>query len=71
MNKLELVEFLKDYPDDMPVIFQQYSDYSHMEADMIGVVTAVDKGGYIMRFHKTMSEENKRGAKVYLCFPGN
>lgn len=67
----ELKKHLEQFPDDMEVLYCLYSDYSHMEVDDVYTVEAVEKGGYVMRGHATMSAENKAKAKTYLLFPGN
>ena len=71
MNVKELKELLSRYPDDMEVIYCLFSDYEMLAADDIGEVKAVFKEGYVMRSHRTMSQENKDSEKTYLCFPGN
>lgn len=71
MNVGELKRFLESYPDDMPIIYKYCSDYERLAAEDIEVVKAVDKGGYIMRTHLTMSEQNKAKERLMLCFPGN
>jgi hypothetical protein len=64
----ELKKILSKYPDEMEILTEEHSDYVKYEASWIGepVVMAVDKGGYVMRAHPTMSEENKRNVKEYL-----
>lgn len=75
MNVGELKKALEKYPDDMEVIQCRYSDYSPLTEADFWTVWAVDQGsangGYIMRSHHTMSEENKMKEKEYLYFEGN
>ncbi len=71
MNVGDLKKFLENIPDDMPIMIRMYSDYEKLEADQIEVVGAVDQGGYIMREHPTMSDDNKRRKQQFLLFPGN
>jgi hypothetical protein len=71
MNVGELKELLSQYPDDLEVIYQLYSDYDYLCAGHISLIEAVDKGSYLMRSHSTMSDENKEKSASYLCFPGN
>ena len=74
INKMivkELIELLKQYPEDLEVIQTMFSDYVKFKEDSFGTVNAVDKGGYIMRSHPSMSDANKLIAKEYLHIKGN
>lgn len=71
MTVFELKVLLTKYPNDMEILFSQYSDYKRMEADDICTTTAVMKDGWAMRPHETMSPANKAEEKTYLLFPGN
>jgi len=66
MNVHELKRMLKKYPDDMEIIVNMHSDFCLIEEDMCEVINGVDKNGWIMTSHLTMSEANKRLAKGYL-----
>ena len=66
MTILELKKRLNSYPNQMEVIIDRYSDYIFLEEDELGVVKAVDKYGWLMRAHSTMSDENKAQSKAYL-----
>lgn len=68
----ELKEMLKEYPDEMEVITDRYSDYSIVKREEWSVVKGVQrKTDWIMRSHSTMSEENKLVEKSYLHLEGN
>ena len=71
MNVKQLIELLSKYPDDLEVLTCMYSDYHPLEEYSIYLVNAVDQGGYVMRSHDTMSEDNKKREKQYLYFEGN
>lgn len=71
MNVGELKKLLEQYPDDMEVIQEIYSDYGMVGEGYFSVVKAVPKQAWIMRSHPTMSEENKLAAREYLCIAGN
>ena len=73
MNVGELKKALDAFPDDMEVIRIMYSDYRPMTAECFEVTQGVyqESCGYIMRSHRTMSEENKKKEKSYLVFDGN
>ena len=71
MNVGELKSLLNNYPDDMQFITSRCSDYDAVKPEQFTVVSAVDKGDYLMRSHPTMSEENKQNAKQYLHLMGN
>jgi len=71
MNVRELREILDKYPDEMEVLNERCSDYDIISPDEWKIVKAVPKGGYVMRPHKTMSEENKAKEKEYLLLVGN
>ena len=66
-----LKAILGAYPDDTEILYEKFSDYQHLEANEIIFIKAVDQGGYVMRSHKTMSQDNKDREKTYLLFPGN
>ena len=71
MTVKELKEMIKDLPDDMEILNDRYSDYDDVCRDEWQVVGAVNKNGYYMRSHKTMSDENKASEKQYLHLSGN
>jgi len=71
MTVKELREFLELFPDDLEIVYKLYSDYEELKGEDIEMVSAVNNGSYVMRSHNTMSEENKKKEKKYLCFPGN
>ena len=64
MNVKELIEALSVFPLDMEVIQDVHSDYGVI--NLLTEVKAVDKGGWLMRYHPTMSKENKLQVKTYL-----
>lgn len=69
----ELKKMLEKYPDDMGVLVDRMSDYDDVEEDQFSVVKAVrnESGGWVMRSHATMSENNKAMEKEYLHLWGN
>lgn len=71
MNVGELKKMLEKYPDDMEVLNGRYSDYEIISEDEWSVVKGVDKDGWVMRSHPTMTEENKALEKEYLYLEGN
>ena len=71
MNIKQLIQFLSTYPEDMEVLYTAFSDYQTIDERDFSLQTAVDQGGYTMRAHETMSEENKARAKTYLVIAGN
>lgn len=71
MTVKELKEKLNEYPEDMYIVYDLYSDYSGLEAKDLRIIKGVYKDFYYMRSHSTMSEENKSKEMEYLCFPGN
>ena len=71
MNVGELNKMLEKYPDDMEVLNGRYSDYEIISEDEWSVVKGVDKDGWVMRSHPTMTEENKALEKEYLYLEGN
>ena len=66
MNIGELKKILAEYPDDMEIIKDQYSDYRIVTRANISVFNGVDQDGWVMRSHPTMSEKNKLLEKKYL-----
>jgi len=71
MNVGELKKMLEQYPDDMEILNERWSDYSIVLESEWTVVKAVPQGCYIMRSHPTMSAENKAKEKEYLHLFGN
>ena len=71
MNVSDLKKMLNKYPDDMEILNGRYSDYEIISEDEWSLVKGVDKDGWVMRYHATMSEENKKAEKEYLCLAGN
>jgi len=72
MTIKDLKDFIKDLPDGIEIIKQRYSDYDFVSPSCFEIVEAIDNDGlWLMRSHKTMSEENKLKAKKYLFFAGN
>lgn len=67
----ELKKMLEKYPDEMEILNGRYSDYDVIKENEWHVVKAVPQGEWVMRSHPTMSEENKRKEKEYLCLEGN
>lgn len=71
MKVAELKKMLESYPDDMQILNGRYSDYEIISEDDWSVVSGVDKDGWVMRSHPTMSKENKANEKEYLYLRGN
>lgn len=71
MNVGELKALLAQYPDDMRIVNGRYSDYEIISADEWRVVQGVEKGGWVMRSHPTMSAENKASEESFLYLEGN
>ncbi len=67
----DLKRMLERYPDDMEIINGRYSDYELISESEWSVVMGVPHGGWVMRSHPTMSEENKQKEKAYLYLEGN
>ena len=71
MNVKELKKMLERYPDDMEIVNERYSDYQVIQEGDWAVVKGVDKDGWVMQSHPTMSEANKAAEKRYLALLGN
>lgn len=71
MNVGQLKKMLEQYPDDMEILNGRYSDYEIVKEEEWSVVKAVQKDGWVMKSHPTMSEENKAQEKEYLYLAGN
>jgi len=69
MKIKELIETLKGFDPELEVVYPMHSDYNMLDPELIGVANLVDQDGYVMRAHRSMSEENKSRAKKYLCLP--
>ena len=71
MNIGDLKKMLEQYPDDMEILHSRYSDYCIVHKDDWSIIKGVNQGGWVMRSHLTMSEENKAKEKEYLHLIGN
>ena len=71
MNVGELKKMLGQYPDDMRVIMDKYSDYHDINIGAWSVIKGVDKQNYIMRSHPTMNAANKAEEVEFLHLLGN
>lgn len=71
MTIKELSELLANYPDDMEIVNRRYSDYEIISEDDFFILQGVDKNGWVMTSHPTMSAENKAREKDYLALKGN
>ncbi len=71
MNVGELKKMLKKYSDDMEILNGRCSDYAIINESEWSVVQGVEKNGWIMRSHRTMSKKNKTNEKSYLYLAGN
>lgn len=71
MNVGELKKLLTNYPDDMEIVNERYSDYEIIAEEDWSIIKGVEKNDWIMRSHPTMSESNKQHEKVYLKLRGN
>ena len=71
MTIRELREMLKQYPDDMELIVDRFSDYDLIKESDWSVVRAVPTNYGFMRSHPSMSDENKSKEKEYLHLEGN
>lgn len=71
MNVGDLKKMLEQYPDDMEILNGRHSDYVLISEDEWSVVKGVPNDGWVMRSHRTMSEENKKKECEYLYLEGN
>ena len=71
MNVGELKKMLEIYPDTMVVVNTRCSDYQIIKQNDWTIVNGVEKDGWVMRSHPTMSEENKQQEKFFLHLKGN
>lgn len=77
MNIGDLKKLIIDWnlPDDMEILNDRCSDYDLVEESDWSIIEAVSQngkhGGWFMRAHPTMSEENKSKCKQYLHLKGN
>ena len=69
----ELKVLLRQYPDDMEIATDRYSDMVAVEASDWTVVEGVEQRGkcWIMQAHPTMSAADKAKVKSYLHLKGN
>lgn len=67
MTVAELIAFLQTQPQEMPILFQQYSDYTELRAEQINVEEhGVQRGdGYVGRARPDQP------SRKFLVFPGN
>lgn len=67
MKVKELIELLKTFPEDLPVVYQRWSEYCLMEAEDIVEATLCEArpDGWVQSFREDMPTTD------YLIFPGN
>jgi hypothetical protein len=70
MNVGELKKFLEQYPDELEVVDDRYSDCFIIDRNSFSLIKGVDQGSYVMRAHPTMSADNKAREKTYLLIRG-
>ena len=71
MKVSELKLMLENYPDDIEVVVDKWSDYVLLSPVESKVINAVQQGEWVMRSHSSMSDENKSKEKQYLYLAGN
>ena len=71
MNVGELKKFLEHFHDDIEVVNKRYSDMQIIQPQDFSIVGGVEKDGWVMRSHETMSVANKLAEKKYLHLEGN
>jgi hypothetical protein len=71
MKVKELKKMLEKYPDEMKVLNGRRSDYEIISESEWNVVKGVEKSGWVMRSHQTMSDENKAAECDFLLLEGN
>lgn len=71
MNVGDLKKMLEKYPDDLEIMNERYSDYEIISEDEWSLVKGVPDQRWVMRSHPTMSEENKKKEREFLCLKGN
>lgn len=73
MNVGQLKKMLEQYPDEMEVLNDRWSDYEIIQESEWSVIKGVpqNNGLWVMKSHKTMSAENKANEKEYLHLDGN
>ena len=64
MTVRDLIDKLRMYDQDLEVITDEYSDYTHVTT--VGGLKGVNKGDWIMRSHSSMSEDNKKNEQLFL-----
>jgi hypothetical protein len=71
----ELIEHLKQFPANLPVIFECCSDYAALNPADVKIKKGVPKQHWVMRVYEehiaTMSKENRDGITEFVAFPGN
>jgi hypothetical protein len=64
MNVGELKKKLEEFPDDMQVVVEQYSDYNH--AENVSVIKGAEQQTYIMQVYDHTDKKYKANEKEYL-----
>lgn len=72
MTVKELIEHLKTFDENLKIVFDQYSDYTVLEKDMIRIERLVPKREYFERYYEYQyKNEPKPNTVEVLAFPGN
>ena len=71
----ELIEHLKEFPGELPVIYACCSDWAPLHLKDVCLVKGVKKDSWVMQVYKehvrTMSAENRDNISEFVAFPGN
>lgn len=67
MTVEELIEILKEYPQDLPVVYERYSEYALMQEEEIGIyeLGLPRNDGWV---HDARPD---KPIQQYVVFPGN
>jgi hypothetical protein len=68
MTVADLIEKLKEFDPRLEIVFSQYSEYTKLESDMIGVAELYENGGYVSHAYRA---KDQALLKPWLVFPGN
>ena len=55
MNVGQLKKLIAELPDDLEIVNQRCSDYEIISLDDWSIVRGVEKGGWVMQSHPTMT----------------
>ena len=67
----ELIELLKLFPKELPIVYSKYSDWLYMKPDNVQEIEVIPHEEYVEEYHENQWKRDKPQVIRVLSFPGN